>query len=67
MGTLKTPSADELTELKRCGANQVVMQYFQSALESTKDSLVATPDIDQIRVLQGQAQTLRDILKLISL
>lgn len=67
MSGLKSPSPEELTELKRVGANHLVKQYFQSALDSTKDSLVATSDIDSIRVLQGRAQTLADILKLISL
>lgn len=67
MGALKTPSKDELTELKRLKGNVTLTRYLQSALDETKDSLVATPDTDHIRILQGQAQTLASLLKFISL
>ena len=67
MGALKTPSKEELTELKRLKGNPTLTRYFQSALDHAKDSLVATSDTDQLRVLQGQAQTLAHLLKFISL
>ena len=67
MGALKKPSVEELTELKRWGDHPVVVRYLQSALQDTKDALVATPDIDTIRVLQGQAQALKDLLKFVSM
>lgn len=66
MSTLKKPSPEELSELKRIGANSVLRNYLQTALDAAKDSLVATPDNNQIRQLQGQAQTLADLLKFIS-
>ncbi len=63
---LKKPSNKELPELQRLNSTPIE-RYIQSALEDTKTSLVATSDIDTIRVLQGQAQTLSDLLKFISL
>lgn len=66
MKTLGKPSAETLTELRRVGHNRTILEYFQLELEDTKDALVATSDTTQIRVLQGKAQTLTDILKLIT-
>lgn len=63
---LKKPSNGELSELQRLNGTPIE-RYIQSTLEDTKTSLVATSDIDTIRVLQGQAQTLSDLLKFISL
>ena len=63
---LKKPSTEELSELRRANGSPIA-RYLQSALDDTKNSLVATSDIDAIRVLQGQAQTLTDLLKFISL
>jgi hypothetical protein len=63
---LKKPSNGELSELKRLSGT-AIERYLQTTLEDTKTSLVANPDIDTIRVLQGQAQTLSDLLKFISL
>lgn len=63
---LKKPSNGELSELRRLSGTPIE-RYLQTTLDDTKTSLVATSDIDTIRVLQGQAQALSDLLKFISL
>lgn len=65
MGVLKKPTAEEMTELQRLRDNRRVVDFLQSSLDQTKDSLVATPDTQAILKLQGIAQTLTELLKFI--
>ena len=66
MGVLKKPSHEEMTELQRLRGNTAVVNYLQLSLDAAKDALVATPDTRVYRQLQGQAQTLTELLKFIT-
>lgn len=66
MGVLKKPTPEEMTELKRLRGNTKLVDFLQSSLDNAKDALVATPDSRAIAQLQGQAQTLTELLKFIT-
>ena len=64
MRVLRNPTTEEVYELVQLRHTKL-LAYFRDALNSVKDTLVATPDEAQIRVLQGQAQVLQHIVHLI--
>jgi len=66
VGVLKKPTPEEMTELKRLRGNTKLVDFLQSSLDEAKDALVATPDTRTICQLQGQAQTLNQLLKFIT-
>ena len=66
MGTLKKPTPEEMSELQRLRENRRLLDYFQSSLDQTKDSLIGTSDIDELRQLQGAAKQLTQLLRFIT-
>lgn len=61
MRILKEPPPEVVAELQRLRGTQL-LAYLESSLDTVKDALVGCPDTDQIRVLQGQAQTLQHLI-----
>lgn len=61
MRILKEPSPEEAAELQRLRGTKI-LAYLQSSLDQVKDTLVAVPDSDHFRTLQGQAQALQHII-----
>ena len=59
------PTPQEAAELGMLRNNSTLTTYLEKGLTAVTESLVTLQDQSQLRVQQGKAQVLRDLLKVI--
>lgn len=63
--TQERPTPEEQEELKKLRFNPRVLAYLQRCRDKSQHHLVGCPDVSELRVTQGVAQTYMHLLRLI--
>jgi hypothetical protein len=62
---VSTKAEDDFAEVKHAGVSRVLLAYFKQRQEAHIKSLIITKEDSELRILQGRAREISDLIKLL--